>query len=136
MKLLRATLLFCAAAALAQSPTGQPMPPGNGPVGGGPGATPPTTPTTFPKSKTAPPAKEKTPEQDAAERDRIAREIEKTIRDDARLKGAAIKATVNPKDVVVSGTVRNDAQRRLALHMAEAYAMGREIVDKLVIKGS
>lgn len=132
--LLGASVLLMAALAAAQAPTGQPVPPGTNP---GPGGPPPTsTPTTFPKEGKTPPNKEKSPAEDAADRLRLQREIEKTIRGDARLKGADVKALVNAKDVVVSGTVKSEGQRLLALHMAEAYAMGREIVDKLVVKGS
>lgn len=130
--LLGASVLLMAALAAAQSP--QQVPPGTNP---GPGGPPPTsTPTTFPKEGKTPPNREKSPAEDAAARLRVQREIEKTIRSDGRLKGADVKALVNAKDVVVSGTVKSEEQRRLALHMAEAYAMGREIVDKLVVGGS
>lgn len=127
-------MLLMAVMAAGQSPNGQQVPPGSNP---GPGGPPPSsTPTTFPKESKTPPNKEKSPAEDAADRLRLQREIEKTIRSDARLKGAEVKALVNAKDVVVSGTVKNEEQRRLALHMAEAYAMGREIIDKLVVKSS
>jgi osmotically-inducible protein OsmY len=104
-------------------------------LGQRPGQPPRTTPSTFPETKGTAQKQEKDAAQLEKERLKIEQEIEKTIRSDRRLRGASVKATVNEKNVVVSGTVKDDAQRRLALHMAEAYADGREIIDKLAVGG-
>ncbi len=126
-------LVLLAVIAMAQqSPTGQPGP-GQSPTGPTGGGTPTTLPTpeTFPKDKGGAPPKS-SPAEEQAKRDKIAHEIEKEIHSDSRLKGADVKATVEDNDIVMTGTVKNDQQRRLALHFAEAYSMGREIIDKLV----
>lgn len=130
-------LVLCfAAVAGAQMQPGPQSPGGSGQPGSTQGGPPPSsTPATFPDTKAKPTKDAKSPEEEAQSRHKTEREIEKTIRSDARLHGAEVKATVNQKNVVVSGTVRDEAQRKLALHMAEAYASGREIIDKLVVAG-
>lgn len=118
--------VWCAVVVLAAAMAfGQLSPGGPGRPSGRP------TPDTFPgdKGKAPQPA---TPAQEQARRAKIEQQIEKTIRSDRRLNGANVKATVEDSDIVMTGTVKNDGQRRLALHMAEAYADGREIIDKLV----
>ena len=50
--------------------------------------------------------------------------------------GAAVKATVDDKAVVLSGTVETERQHALALRIAESYAGERGIKDKITIRGT
>ena len=50
--------------------------------------------------------------------------------------GTAVKATVDDKAVVLSGTVETEKQHALALRIAESYAGERGIKDKITIRGT
>ena len=110
---------------------------------GGPQGSPPpyATPPTFPDQRpdTGPqqmPPDTRAPAQRPLSSGEVQDQIQKQLDTDPALDGTAVKATVNDKAVVLSGTVETEKQHALALRIAESYAGERGIKDKITVRGT
>ena len=124
-----ACLLLAAASLFAQQRGPQRSPP--------PYATPPTFPDQRPD--TGPqqmPPDTRAPAQRPLSSGEVQDQIQKQLDTDPALDGTAVKATVDDKAVVLSGTVETEKQHALALRIAESYAGDRRIKDKITIRGT
>jgi len=96
--------------------------------------TPPTLPDDripsqrFPPDTKAPPPQELSPAE-------IQEQIQKKLDTEPALSSATVKATVDDRSVVLTGTVDDKRQHDLALRVAESYASDRKIADKITVRG-
>ncbi len=108
----------------------QSLPPYNSP--------PTTTPPTFPQDQRpgeplppdtrAPAAGEPTDAE-------LQQQIEHKLATEPLLEHLPLKVTVGMYAVVLTGTVENEQQHRLAVRVAESYAGQRQIIDKIKLRG-
>ena len=111
-----------------------------------PGApsTPPFNPNPQPNGNNAPPNEQspaeqippdtKAPAHSHADSSDIQRQLQAAFDQEPVLSGTHLKATADDDAVVVSGTVENERQRRIALQLVQGKAGDRRIVDKIVVK--
>ena len=110
--------------------------------GGSPGSPPPyATPPTFPdqRPEAGPqqmPPDTRAPAQRPLSSGEVQGQIQKQLDTDPALDGTAVKATVDDKAVVLSGTVETERQHALVLRIAESYAGDRGVKDKITIRGT
>ena len=124
-----ACLLLAAASLFAQQGGPQRSPP--------PYATPPTFPDQRPEAGPQQmPPDTRAPAQRPLSSGEVQGQIQKQLDSDPALEGAAVKATVDDKAVVLSGTVETERQHALALRIAESYAGERGIKDKITVRGT
>jgi BON domain-containing protein len=67
-----------------------------------------------------------------------AKDVEENLRKgfdskNAAYAGSDIQAVVDDQSVTLTGTVKSESQREMALQLAQAYAGNRKIVDRLVV---
>ena len=119
MKLLISILLLlCATAAFSQQQTNPPdTPPG--------GVQAPSY--QFPPDTVAPPAGQ------VSSLD-IEQELQKEFGRAPLLNGTQLKASVDDKTILLTGTVETQEQHDLALQLAQAYATKRKLIDKIEIR--
>ena len=126
--LLATLLLFITAMALAQQSPG----------------TPPFNPNSQPNPNSAPPNEQSPAEQmppdtkapahtQTASAD-IEKQLQSAFNQEPVLKGTDLKATADDDSVVVSGTVENEQQHKIALQLVQGKAGDRKIVDNVVVK--
>ena len=96
--------------------------------------TPPTLPGDRNPSQRFPPDTKAPPPQDLSPLE-IQDQIQKKLDTEPALSSVTVKATVDDRSVVLTGTVDDERQHDLALRVAESYAGGREIVDKIEVRG-
>lgn len=82
----------------------------------------------MPPDKNAPPRELSTSE--------IQQQIQSKLDSEPSLKNNQLKAEVTDDQVVVSGTADNEAERDVAIRIAESYAGERPVVSKVEIKGT
>jgi hypothetical protein len=121
-----ACLLLAAASLIAQQGPSPPY------------GTPPTSPDQRPEA--APPQQMPPDTQAPAPRPlssaEVQDQIQKQLDGDPALDGTAVKASVDESTVVLSGTVETERQHALALRIADSYAGGRRIRDKITVRGT
>lgn len=126
--LLSTLLLFIATIAFAQQTPG----------------TPPFNPNSQPNPNNAPPNQQSPAEQmppdtkapahtQTASPD-IEKELQSAFDHEPVLKGTDLKATADDDSVMVSGTVENEQQHKIALQLVQGKAGDRKIVDKIVVR--
>src|SRR5215470_7603974 len=64
----------------------------------------------------------------------IQSELQKEFGRAALLKGQQLKAAVDDKTIVLTGTVETQEQHDLALRLAQQYASDRKIQDQIIIR--
>ena len=64
----------------------------------------------------------------------IEKELQKEFGRAPLLRGQQLKASVDDKNIVVTGTVETQAQHDLALQLAQQYAKERKVADQIVIR--
>ncbi len=126
-RIICGSMLLFAISVFAQQ---QSVPPYNSP--------PTTTPPTFPQDQR--PGERMPPETRApAPNDptdaELQQQIDHKLATEPLLEHLLLKASVNDKTIVLTGTVDNEQQHRLALRVAESYAGQRRIIDKIKIRG-
>ena len=125
-----ACLLLAAASLFAQQGGSQSSPPP-------PYATPPTFPDQRPEAGPQQmPPDTRAPAQRPLSSGEVQGQIQKQLDTDPALDGTAVKATVDDKAVVLSGTVETERQHALVLRIAESYAGDRGVKDKITIRGT
>ncbi|PYP82649.1 MAG: hypothetical protein DMG65_25760 [Candidatus Angelobacter sp. Gp1-AA117] len=106
--------------------------------------TPPFNPNSQPNPNSAPPNQQSPAEQmppdtrapahnQTASPD-IEKELQAAFDHEPVLKGTDLKATADDDSVVVSGTVENEQQHKIALQLVQGKAGDRKIVDKIVVR--
>ena len=65
----------------------------------------------------------------------VQEQIQKKLSSEPALKNNQLSAQVTDDEVVVSGTADSNAERDVALRIAESYAGQRPVVNKVEIKG-
>jgi BON domain len=103
-----------------------------------PGQTPPTFPEDQdPGARRTPP--DMPPDTNAPGRELSSREIQEQIQSklnsEPGLDNDRVRVNVTDSEVTVTGSVDDEAERDVALRIAESYAGDRQIVDKLEIRG-
>jgi osmotically-inducible protein OsmY len=86
------------------------------------------TPERFPPDTKAPLQQELSPAE-------IQEQIQKKLDTEPALSSVTLKAAVDDRSVVLTGTVDDERQHDLALRVAESYAGERQIVDKIEVRG-
>ncbi|MCI0352905.1 MAG: BON domain-containing protein [Acidobacteriales bacterium] len=104
-----------------------------------PGQTPPTFPEdTKPSEPTTPrdmPPDTQAPSPRELSSPEIRDQIQTKLDSEPGLENHRLRVEVSDSEVTVSGTVDDEAERDLALRIAESYAGDRSVVDKVQIKG-
>jgi BON domain len=104
-----------------------------------PGQTPPTfPPDQDPGARPVPP--DMPPDTDAApgrelSSGEIQDQIQSKLNSEPGLENDRIRVSVSDSEVTVTGSVDDEADRDLALRIAESYAGERKLVDKLELRG-
>jgi osmotically-inducible protein OsmY len=62
-------------------------------------------------------------------------QIQTKLNSEPGLENDRVRVSVTDSDITVTGAVDDEAERELALRIAESYAGDRNIVDKLEIRG-
>ncbi|HZP24657.1 MAG TPA: BON domain-containing protein [Terriglobales bacterium] len=109
----------------------QQMPPANPP--------PQSTPPTFPRGQQAPrpgmPPDTEAPPQQQLSSSEVQQQIQEKLNSEPALSDSAVSAQVNDNSVVMSGTVNSEREHRQALDIAQSYAGGRQVLDRIEVKG-
>lgn len=126
-RLLCAVLLLFAASAFGQQ---QSIPPYNSP----PATTPPTFPSDQRPGERMPPDT-KAPAPSEPTNAEIQRQVQHKLETEPLLKDLQLRTTVTDAGIMVSGTVQNEQQHKLALRVAESYAGERQVIDKIKVRG-
>ena len=123
-------VLYGLALAFAVSAFAQQQPPTNSP--------PYTTPPTFPEDQ-APrqemPPDTKAPPPQALSTAQIGQQIKEMLNNEPALADTNLAVKANDQYVTLTGTVATERQHDLALRIAQSYAGGRKIVDKIRVRG-
>jgi hypothetical protein len=99
---------------------------------------PTTTPPTFPQDQRpgeALPPDTRAPAPMQPTDAEVHEQIEHKLATEPLLEHLPLRATVNKDTIVLTGTVNNEQQHRLARRVAESYAGQRQIIDKIKIRG-
>ena len=75
----------------------------------------------------------KAPPREKLSTEEVQQQIQNKVDDEPMLKGMRLLASVDDDSVTLSGKVKNDDQRNLALRIAESYAGGRKIIDTILL---
>ena len=126
-RLICAGLLLFAASALAQQ---QSIPPYNSP----PTTTPPTFPSDQRPGERMPPDT-KAPAPSEPSNAEIQQQVQHKLETEPLLEDMQLKATVTDAGIMLTGTVNNEQQHKLALRVAESYAGERQVIDKIKVRG-
>jgi BON domain len=126
MKSLCALLLLMSTSVVAQQ---QSIPPYN--------SSPTTPPSTFPQDqrpgeRMPPDTRAPAPSQPTDAE--VQEQINQKLATEPLLEHLGLKATANSHTIVLSGSVDNEQQHKLALRIAQSYAGERKIVDKITIR--
>jgi osmotically-inducible protein OsmY len=65
----------------------------------------------------------------------VAQQIQDKLNTEPGLAKQNVKANVNDTAVILTGTVDNEQQHQMAVRIAESYAGGREVLDRIEVKG-
>ena len=126
-RVLCGSLLLLAASVFAQQ---QSIPPYNSP--------PTTTPPTFPQDRQRPgqrmPPDTRAPAPSEPTDAEVQEQIEQKLATEPLLEHLRLTATANDHTLILSGTVQNEQQHKLALRIAQSYAGERRVVDKITIR--
>ena len=108
----------------------QQMPPPNPP--------PQSTPPTFPQGQQVPrrgmPPDTQAPPRHQASSAEVQQQIQEKLSSDPALSDAAVDAQANDSTVTLTGTVNSERQHQLALDIAQSYAGGRQVLDRIEVK--
>src|SRR5438309_12023038 len=121
-QMLFGLVLLLAPAMLAQQ-QGQPPPT----------SPPQSTPPTFPEERA--PRQQMPPDQEAPPQGlsspEVQQQIQQGLNSEPILRNSNVGVHVDENSVILTGTVSTDEQHDLALRIAQSYAGGRKIVDKI-----
>jgi hypothetical protein len=117
-------LLVLVAAASAQ----QQQPPYHRP------GTPPTFPEGQPPKQDMPPDTEPPPPQQMSSW-QVQQQIQNKLNSEPSLANTGVKASANDSAVILTGVVDSERQHQLVLGIAQSYAGGREILDRIQVQG-
>jgi hypothetical protein len=98
-----------------------------------PPSTPPTSPQDQQPGKSIPPDTRAPAPSEPTDAE-VQEQIQQKLATEPLLEHLRLKATANDQTIVLSGTVDNDQQHKLALRIAESYAGERHVVDKITIR--
>lgn len=65
----------------------------------------------------------------------VAQQIQDKLNTEPALANQNVKANVNDAAVILTGTVENEQQHQMAVRIAQSYAGGREVLDRIEVKG-
>ena len=118
-------VLYGLALAFAVCAFAQQQPPTNSP--------PYTTPPTFPEDQA--PRQEMLTDPQALSTAQIGQQIQDMLNNEPALADTNLAVKANDQSVTLTGTVATPGQHDLALRIAQSYAGGRKIVDKIKVRG-
>ena len=120
--ILFAFVLLMATAVFAQQPRQSP-----------PTSPPQGTPPTFPEERA--PRQQMPPDQEAPPQGlstpEVQQQIQQGLNSEPTLRNSNVGVHVDENSVILTGTVATEEQHDLALRIAQSYAGGRKIVDKI-----
>jgi BON domain len=94
---------------------------------------PDVTPPTFPEEPQMPPD-QKAPPPEALSATEVGQEIQDHVNAEPALANSNIGIKADESSVILTGTVESDMQHALALRIAQSYARGRKILDKISVR--
>ena len=65
----------------------------------------------------------------------IGQQIQDKLDAEPALASSNVKANVNDAAVILTGTVNSERQHEMAVRIAQSYAGGRQILDRIEVKG-
>jgi len=81
-----------------------------------------------------PPDTEAPPQQRASSAE-VQQQIQERLSSEPALSDAAVSAHANDSSVILTGTVNSEREHQLALDIAHSYAGGRQVLDRIEVKG-
>jgi hypothetical protein len=96
--------------------------------------TPPTFPQGQPPGQAMPPDTAAPPPQQMSSW-QVQQQIQDKLNSEPSLANRNLKASVNDSAVTLAGVVDSEPQHQLVLGIAQSYASGREILDRIQVQG-